>query len=68
MLRGNSRAARCVKEVKVTCQGFLDRFREVRDRILTDIGGASGLPSTETTASAADWKEEDIVKGSLSRS
>lgn len=44
-------------------QGFLDRFRDVKNRILKDIGGASGLPSSATSAtSASDWTQQDIGK------
>ena len=34
-------------------KGFLDRFRDVKNRILKDIGGASGLPSPATSATSA---------------
>ena len=44
-------------------KGFLDRFRDVKNRILKDIGGASGLPSSATSAtSASDWTQQDIGK------
>lgn len=44
-------------------KGFSDRFRDVKNRILKDIGGASGLPSSATSAtSASDWTQQDIGK------
>ena len=40
-------------------KGFLDRLRDVKNRILKDIGGASGLPSSATSAtSASDWTQD----------
>lgn len=44
-------------------KGFLDRFRDVKNRILKDIGGASGLPtSSATSASTSGWTQQDIGK------
>lgn len=45
-------------------KGFLDRFRDVRNRILKDIGGASGLPSSSASfsASTSGWSEQEIGK------
>ena len=44
-------------------KGFLDRFRDVKNRILKDIGGASGLPSSSaTSASTSGWTQQDIGK------
>ena len=44
-------------------KGFLERFREVKNRILKDIGGASGLPrGPSRSVDAAGWTQQDIAK------
>lgn len=44
-------------------QGFLEGFREAKNRVLKEIGGASGLPSLKSAPQTASaWTEQDFGK------